>query len=133
MPNGRPDFDAPFKDMPCTVCGIRLGKHYITNDGTPGTAKHYLKGSTLEGCHQALVDEVKSLREQVDYLTDLVEIAGPSTRVAPVNGLVPPCNQLPNSHVYTVAEGYEGRLAIMETNGTRFLIVEDDGREAEGA
>jgi hypothetical protein len=62
-----------WEDHPCTECGIRAGKNYITSDGTGRTVKHYFAGSVRDGCHLALVEEVKRLRDQVDYLTDLVE------------------------------------------------------------
>lgn len=114
---------AEYADKPCTRCGIRLGEHYITSDGSARTAKHYLGGSVRDGCHQALIDEVKRLREQVDYLTDLVEapveLPADAQKVITMNPTV--------GHVYV--GGQLKQLKIKQLGGamgsTHFVVAED--------
>lgn len=59
--------------LPCRECGLPLGDFYISHNGTDRDASHYWKGTVKDGCMRALRLEVIRLREQVDYLTDLVE------------------------------------------------------------
>jgi hypothetical protein len=70
---------AEWAKEPCRECGLPLGDKYMTTNGTLSGAQHYLAGSVKDGCMYALRKEVVRLRDQVDYLTDLVET--PSTPI----------------------------------------------------